>query len=770
MKINKIRIQNFKLFKDITLSFSSSDIIVFDGPNGFGKTTIYDAIELGFTGKIRRYVDLKSKLIDGRQTFTENPFQHINTQGQDIVVTIEFTKDNHTYVIERLAQANTISSSIDFSIYKLFTKVNFTSDEKSPVENESLFLTGVLGKNYDSNFQFLNYIEQEECLFLLKHSDKSRKSNIGHLFDLQEFEAKIKKVEDLKKKIEAFFSNKSSEAKTLSEGIENLKGSVIEDQVPTPYIRLFEKKELLWDKEDVDTGTFSYLDIVGTDGILERLQVFIERKNLFNQYRINRAVEYLLENENLTSDFFKFYNFLQRKSELREIRTRVLQQQTLIAQLESYNSNMLEQKTDFETYDFILPELKAAFATTNQELLTGFRELSGLDKIYSDISSSRHELINEIRNLRDAGTLISECILCGYNWGTIEQLFLQMENKSEQIKLINSEKNNRLQESFLKFKSGVIQNLIDLLKQNLSTIPYNEEFIVKLLEIENSQFSDVLKSLEFLKIDYSQYLNDIQLLDVSAVSDKFRSDITPLKEESNSGLIESYFLIYFREYFDNEFNKIDAVSVENIEDKKRFLSYKWSLSQNLLLQEQSAKLLIVIQDRDEAKEVSQKLENLKRTYTTSLKSYQKKIIKDIEIVFHVYSGRIMQSFQGGIGLFIFSEKDGIRFHTDSHKTYDAVFTMSSGQLSALVISFTLALNKKYSQNKIVLIDDPVQTMDELNIYGFIDLLRNEFSNNQIIMSTHEDMMSAFMRYKFKNYNLSEKRINLKEMLQISEEQ
>ena len=130
----------------------------------------------------------------------------------------------------------------------------------------------------------------------------------------------------------------------------------------------------------------------------------------------------------------------------------------------------------------------------------------------------------------------------------------------------------------------------------------------------------------------------------------------------------------------------------------------------------------------------------------------------------------MQSFHGGIGLFIFSEKDGIRFHTDSHKTYDAVFTMSSGQLSALVISFTLALNKKYSQNKIVLIDDPVQTMDELNIYGFIDLLRNEFSNNQIIMSTHEDMMSAFMRYKFKNYNLSEKRINLKEVLQISEEQ
>ncbi|MNY31931.1 hypothetical protein D3C86_1661170 [compost metagenome] len=125
----------------------------------------------------------------------------------------------------------------------------------------------------------------------------------------------------------------------------------------------------------------------------------------------------------------------------------------------------------------------------------------------------------------------------------------------------------------------------------------------------------------------------------------------------------------------------------------------------------------------------------------------------------------MQCFQGGIGLFIFSEKEGIRFQSNPNKTYDAIFSMSSGQLSALIISFTLALHKKYATNNLILIDDPVQTMDELNLYGFIDLLRNEFYDNQIIMSTHEDMMSAFMRYKFKNYNLSEKRVNLKESQQ-----
>lgn len=765
MKINKIRIQNFKVFTDIVFDFSSSDIIVFDGPNGFGKTTIYDAIELVFTGKIRRYNELKSKLIDGRQSFTENPFYHANAQGEDIVITIEFTKDDHTYVLGRIAQIGMISPYIDFSIYKLFTKDNFTSEERNPFNDEELFLTELLGKKYDANFQFLNYIEQEECLFLLKHPDRTRKSYIGHLFDLQEFEAKIKRIEDLKKKVDAFFNTKFSEAKTLSDEIDSLKGSAIEEQVSYSYIRMFAKKELVWDKEDVETSAFNYLDVVGADGVLERLQVFIERKNLFNQYRINRAVDYLLENENLTRDFFRFYNFLQRKNELRELRISISQQQNLATQLESLNSNKQEQAIDLEPYEFISTELKAAFATTNQELLSGFRELSGLDKIYTDISNLRNELINEIRNLRDAGTSISECLLCGYNWGNLERLFLQIENKSEQIKDINSEKSNRLQESFMAFKSGTVQSLIDLIKQNLSKINYNEEFIMRLLESENNRFNDVLKSLEFLKVDFSEYVNNEPLLDVSAIFDKFRSDITPLRDDANMELIEPYFLTYFREYFDNEFAQINAVSAQNIEQKKRYLSHKWSLSQNQLLKDKSAKLLEASKSRDEAKEISQKLNNLKGTYNTSLKSYQKKIIKDIEIVFHVYSGRIMQSFQGGIGLFIFSEKDGIRFHTDSKKTYDAVFTMSSGQLSALVIAFTLALHKKYSLNRIILIDDPVQTMDELNLYGFIDLLRNEFRDNQIIMSTHEDMMSAFMRYKFKNYNLSEKRINLKEILQ-----
>lgn len=47
-----------------------------------------------------------------------------------------------------------------------------------------------------------------------------------------------------------------------------------------------------------------------------------------------------------------------------------------------------------------------------------------------------------------------------------------------------------------------------------------------------------------------------------------------------------------------------------------------------------------------------------------------------------------------------------------------------GQLSGLIIAFTLALNKVYENNsmQVLLIDEPIQTMDEFNKEIFMFLL------------------------------------------------
>ena len=63
----------------------------------------------------------------------------------------------------------------------------------------------------------------------------------------------------------------------------------------------------------------------------------------------------------------------------------------------------------------------------------------------------------------------------------------------------------------------------------------------------------------------------------------------------------------------------------------------------------------------------------------------------------------------------------------------------------------------------MLIDDPVQCMDDLNVVSFVELLRTEFPNIQLLISTHENSFAGYIGYKYKKYDLPVKRCNLKEV-------
>ena len=53
-RLNKIHMNNFKLFDKKNIEFKSADLIVLDGPNGYGKTSTFEAIEYILTGNINR--------------------------------------------------------------------------------------------------------------------------------------------------------------------------------------------------------------------------------------------------------------------------------------------------------------------------------------------------------------------------------------------------------------------------------------------------------------------------------------------------------------------------------------------------------------------------------------------------------------------------------------------------------------------------------------------------------------------------------------------
>ena len=89
----------------------------------------------------------------------------------------------------------------------------------------------------------------------------------------------------------------------------------------------------------------------------------------------------------------------------------------------------------------------------------------------------------------------------------------------------------------------------------------------------------------------------------------------------------------------------------------------------------------------------------------------------------------------------------IYFVSDPNSDVDALYKMSSGQLVALMMSLLLSLNKLYATEKFIAIDDPVQTIDDINVWGFVETLRHEFRDYQLLFSTHEVSYGSFLRYK-----------------------
>ena len=106
-------------------------------------------------------------------------------------------------------------------------------------------------------------------------------------------------------------------------------------------------------------------------------------------------------------------------------------------------------------------------------------------------------------------------------------------------------------------------------------------------------------------------------------------------------------------------------------------------------------------------------------------------------------------------------KKRILFVAGSYKSdVDALYNMSSGQLVSLSIAFLLALNKLYAHSPILAIDDPVQTIDDINLWGLIETLRHDFNKHFLLLSTHEQDYSQLLTNKFQKWGI---RTNLIDM-------
>lgn len=90
--------------------------------------------------------------------------------------------------------------------------------------------------------------------------------------------------------------------------------------------------------------------------------------------------------------------------------------------------------------------------------------------------------------------------------------------------------------------------------------------------------------------------------------------------------------------------------------------------------------------------------------------------------------------------------------------------VSTGQLSSITLSIflTVAMGQRHLPFRCYFMDDPIQSMDDINILSFIDLLRTELGPNideekrfadQLYISTCNEDMEALIKHKAKHFGI-----------------
>jgi len=89
---------------------------------------------------------------------------------------------------------------------------------------------------------------------------------------------------------------------------------------------------------------------------------------------------------------------------------------------------------------------------------------------------------------------------------------------------------------------------------------------------------------------------------------------------------------------------------------------------------------------------------------------------------------------------------------------NASMLFSSAQMNAVAVSVFLALNLLRATDGFswILLDDPIQNMDDYNVLGFVDLLRAVRGARQLVVSTHDDQLGELLQRKLRPTSLGQR--------------
>ncbi|REC62221.1 hypothetical protein DRF65_10935 [Chryseobacterium pennae] len=768
-KISNLYIKNFKCITEADFNFDGKHLVVYDGPNGYGKTTCFEAIEILFAGNPRKS---KTSFVDKRYKFRDSPIHKYNEQ--EIIISAVLSDDDGNHIkIKRIFPAASSSSSADNNFGKIFTLsklyINDNQRDSGIQEVEELLQFD----NVESLFNLLNYVEQDENTYFLKKDPKNRYSTLESLLGGEEERLLLAKVNDSKDQIRKKTKVYADEIILLEKN--NL--SAVTNTVSNVfYSRLLQNKELEWDREDIKNTDPD----VQQQYLLElnKLEYLIINREEVKKVLVNHSINSFI-NTNASDIFLRYYwsvknfNLLKEEHERRIEIDKIIKSNTaILAFIEKFDFKNLsvETVTAFLSSKIGLSEYFPSYSSSLKTILSMEENLSTDNRILSDLKEKREQLLQiniqyrEVIPIKD-----SECPTCGFDWQTSLELIKHIEETESKIFAGYLENNARFEGTKKDFNESILSKVTLYLIAEVQRLAQEKNGLVD--DDFFAQLLDYVGKRDEFETFVGLFENQVKEQILGIINHRTIENIVLSKETllqliNNSRPIIDETLDQvairndFSYYLDGSFKELDEMSEESIADKRNYVQWRFynAISHNITVRKNKIEKLDVAWSR---------LNKLSQNMDAQINKYTNSIVEKIKIPFHIYTGKILQNHSLGSGLnidFEMEKKDKQLYITPCYKDQEVAFTLSSGQLSATVISLMLVLNKVFNQSQLgmIFIDDPLQTLDEINAHSLVELLKYNFADQQIVLSTHEDKYSRFIRYKFDKFGLSNKNINMRD--------
>lgn len=769
-QISKIEVSSFKAFKHIYLDLDESSLLTLDGPNGYGKTSIFDAIELLLTGQINRIQNLFSTLLTkNKRDYADNLFWNNRSGENDLCIKIEFINDERKLILARHCPAAIFRKPANnradkYGNFKLYELPEFESSDFTKINlRDNNFLDEVFGKNFRENFSFLNYLEQGQNRLLHTRVDE-RKDKLGNLFNISDIEAEIESCNTLYNKFTRYINDPERKAKveSLTEEIATLRDTLKAEAGIVGYKKLTTTDvQPIWDKE-ILFSTYSAADHAAYQESVRKIIALLPLKATIKTRVHNEAIDADIErNEESLRSLAQFGKDLDKLDGLEAIKKGIdeLERSAAIIKRGASMIKVEEAQSLSNWADGRLDWFELQIESRNS-----LRDKSSANaNVIAELERIKSLLIDEHKKSYPDDQL---CPLCGTDWEDHKSMVAAIAARTKQISESLSKDGKDLvdiiavMDAELKLIDTHIQDSLKVLKPKFEPNLHAELTKIKLRLPATTQMLDKLQSENIQFTDSFTEIDDV-------VNERLEKLKTILR---NKKQIEADALALpedWRETTNSAFKDLQdfyIITAEDLRDKEQYISIKANEAQNARLKTCISDLKLIEKETLAAQKAQEKIKKLRDTLKETEQRYTDQTISAIELIFHIYSGRLIQNYQRGLGLFIESrEGTQLRFLTAEKSEHDAVMSMSSGQVSALSLAFFFSLNKVYAKVPLILIDDPSQSLDEINVASLTDLLRCELKHCQLVVSSHEDDISAYMRYRFNRAGLKTSSLNMQHL-------